>query len=386
MSAKKNILFVTTYNPYLQRTGAHQRTYHIFEALKQISNVDTLFFNLYDKDIIIEDKNIFTYNINSNNSLITKFISCMKFYTQQIITPTHKKCKKIFKETIQKKKYDLILFRYLSTAVLCGVKDYKNIVIDIDDIPWHNYYRMAQNPTYFWLKRCYFQYKYKGIKKQSLKIMSSCKLYYTANPKDCLTANSHCLPNIPSIFENKDYIPNPNKNILFVGLMGFPPNYQGVDYFIKHIWNSINKKHPDVSFYIAGKGVPEQLKTSWEASPNIHVLGYVDDLKTLYKKCFIVVSPIYSGAGTNIKVLEALAMKKVCIVSQFAFKGFECHFTHKKNILIAKSDSQFIQLLDEVLNNPNDYINTAIKGYQSVTNNYTSEKIQSIIQQTLLSL
>lgn len=384
MSNKKNILFITTYNPYLQKTGAHQRTHHIFEALRQYGNVDTLFFNLYDQDTIVEDKSINNHIIDLRNDLISKISSCINFFNQNIINPTNKKCKQLYNDTIQRKHYDFIVFRYLPTAVMCGVKDYSNVIIDIDDIPWHNYYRMAQNPTYPWIQRIYFQFKYKGIKKQSLKIMSDCKLYYTANPQDCLTSNSHYLPNIPSHIEEINYIPTPNKNILFVGFMAFPPNYQGVDYFIKNVWNKIIEKHSDASFYIAGKGTPEYLKSEWEKYPNTHVLGYVDDLKALYEKCFIVVSPIYSGAGTNIKVLEALAMKKVCVISQFAFKGFEQHFTHGEEILIAKSNNEYIQLLDNVLNNLDKYTSIAIKGFQLILSNYTINNIQVIIKQTLL--
>lgn len=386
MSDKENILFVTTYNPYLLKTGAHQRTHHLFEALKLYGNVDVLLLNLFDHDTIVEDKNIYNYNIDFKEDFCSKINSCINFFNQNIIGQTNQRCKQLYNDTIKKRNYNLIIFRYLSTAVLCGVTDYRNIIIDIDDIPWHNYYRMASNPCYSWLKRLYFKFKYKGIKKQSLKIMNSCKLYYTANPQDSIIApNSYCLPNIPALFEEANYSPNPNKNILFVGFMAFPPNYQGVDHFIKNIWNKIINKHPSASFYIAGKGTPEYLKAEWEKYPNTHVLGYVDDLKALYEKCFIVVSPIYSGAGTNIKVLEALAMKKVCVISEFAFKGFNHNFTHEKEILIAQSDTEYIQLLDKVLNQPENFTAIAMQGYQSILKHYTINSIQAIIKQTLFS-
>lgn len=385
MSDKKTILFVTPYNPYLKRTGAHQRTHHLFEALKLYGNVDTLFFNLYDQDIPLKDKNVFVYNIQVMNTILSKLKSCFQFHTPNIIIPKNQECCKIYNQIIGKKHYDLIIFRYLTTAVMCGIKNFTDIVIDIDDIPWHNYYRMSQNPIYPWIKRIYFKLKYKGIKNQSLQIMSSCKLYYTANPEDCLTNNAYYLPNIPTIFETETYTPIPNKNILFVGFMAFPPNYQGVNHFIQNIWPNIIKKYPDASFYIAGKGTPEYLKIAWKKYLNVHVLGYVEDLKTLYEKCFIVVSPIYSGAGTNIKVLEALAMKKVCIISQFAFKGFNKNFIHKKDILIAQSDNEFIQLLEGVLHQPTSYVSIAMQGYQSIIKNYTTKNIQALIKNTLFT-
>ena len=385
MFDKKNILFVTTYNPYLLRTGAHQRTHHLFEALKTWGNVDTLFFNLYDKDVAVRDVNIFAYDINIDYGLFSKALNCMWVNSPTIIAPLNKKCSCIYKETVARKDYAIIVFRYLPTAVMCGVKNYKNIVIDLDDIPWHNYYRMAQIQSYSWLKRLYFYIKSWGIKRQSFRIMSNCKLYYTANLQDSLTPNARYLPNIPAIFEEKDYLPTCNNNILFVGFMGFPPNYQGVDHFIRNIWNNVVSKYPDASFFIAGKGTPEDLKRLWESYPNVHVLGYIGDLKELYRKCFIVVSPIYSGAGTNIKVLEALSMKKACIISKFAFKGFGDHFIHGIDLLVAESDHDYIQLLDSVLANIEKLVPIASHGYTSVLKNYTFESVRSIIKQTLFS-
>lgn len=383
MSDKKNILLITTYNPFLLRTGGHQRTHHLFNALTSVGNVDVLFFNRFDKDITIKQKNVFVYEIQSEETYLTKLKSCIQFFSSGIIMPTDKRCRNIYEQIISQKHYDIKIFRYLPTALMCGVKNFKDIIIDVDDIPWHNYYKMSLNPSYSWIRRLYFRFKYEGIKTQSLKIMSSCKLYYTANPNDCLTPNAKYLPNIPAIYENTLYQPNINKNILFVGFMNYPPNYQGIDHFIREIWSKVSIKHTKANLYIAGKGLPAFLESNWKSYQNVHILGYVDNLKELYENCAIAISPIYSGSGTNIKVLEALAMKKICIISNFAFKGFESKFVPDRDILIAFSDESYVNLLNSVLDNPQKYTSFAINGYQSVMNNFTISNIQKIIKQTL---
>ena len=379
----KNILFITTFNPYLQVNGAYQRTHHLFNALKQYGNVDILFFNTNNERIKTEDSNMFTYDIKLKCTLQTRISSYIHFYTPAIIMTTDSQCHRIYKKTIQQKKYDLIVCRYIYTAIMCGIKNYSNVVIDVDDLPWYHHFHNSKNHAYSWIRRLFFLFKYKAIKMQSLKIMSKCKLCYTANPQDCLTSNTLYLPNIPSIFANENYLPQSNKNILFVGFMGYPPNYQGIDHFIQNIWNKVYPYHTDSSFYIVGKGTPQTLKVKWEKNPNIHVLGYVDNLEDLYKKCCIAVVPIYNGAGTNIKVLEALAMKKICVASQFATKGFDQHFSHGKDILIAKSDNEYIQYLIEVLNTPEKFISIATQGYYSILNHYTKDNILTIIKKTL---
>lgn len=154
----KNILFVTTYNPYVQKTGAHQRTRHLFNALKQTAHVDVLFFNLYDKDVPVTDSHVFMYDVDLEAGALSKLKGCVPF-GQHVIALKNGRCSRIYREVIQRRKYDVVVFRYLATAVMCGVEDYADIVIDIDDIPWHNYHKMAENPSYSWIKRGYFGYK-----------------------------------------------------------------------------------------------------------------------------------------------------------------------------------------------------------------------------------
>ena len=106
--------------------------------------------------------------------------------------------------------------------------------------------------------------------------------------------------------------------------------------------------------------------------------------KEMYRKCSVVVSPVYSGAGTNIKVLEALAMKKICILSDFAFKGFDVHLTDGVDLLVARSDSDYTALLDKVLSDVSACMNLAVHGYVSIRKNYTSRAVVSVIKDSLL--
>lgn len=194
----------------MQKTGAHQRTRHLFNALKQTAHVDVLFFNLYDKDVPVTDSHVFMYDVDLEAGTLSKLKGCVPF-GQHVIALKNGRCSRIYREMIQRRKYDVVVFRYLATAVMCGVEDYADVVIDIDDIPWHNYHKMAENPSYSWIKRVYFGYKSWGIKRVASRIMKRCRLYYTANPQDCLTDNSRYLPNIPAILESQDYVSGCNK-------------------------------------------------------------------------------------------------------------------------------------------------------------------------------
>jgi glycosyltransferase involved in cell wall biosynthesis len=86
------------------------------------------------------------------------------------------------------------------------------------------------------------------------------------------------------------------------------------------------------------------------AGRNLPLNGFVPDIINLYSKSQVVVAPIYHGAGTNIKVLEAMKMKKATVISSFAARGFIGFLQDYENILIAQNDVDFSQKVVLALN------------------------------------
>ena len=132
--------------------------------------------------------------------------------------------------------------------------------------------------------------------------------------------------------------------------MSWPANYNGMDSFISHCWNKVLASVPDANLLIAGKGLPNELKTKWESYHNIEYLGYVESLYDFYSMGNIVVCPIYSGAGTNIKVIEAMAMGKACAISSHSTRGYEDILFQGENAFIAEDYADFANKLIDLLN------------------------------------
>src|SRR5690606_8383517 len=57
------------------------------------------------------------------------------------------------------------------------------------------------------------------------------------------------------------------------------------------------------------------------AGPDITVTGFVKDLAAVYNQASLVVSPLRFGAGTQNKVIEAMAMGIPVVCSHVGFKG-----------------------------------------------------------------
>ena len=107
--------------------------------------------------------------------------------------------------------------------------------------------------------------------------------------------------------------------LLFTGNMDYAPNVDAVQYFVRDIFPLILKKHPGTQFIIAGQRPVK--KVLQLASEQVKVTGFIPNLAEIYNQASVVVAPLRFGAGTQNKVLEAMAMGIPVVCSHIGFKG-----------------------------------------------------------------
>ncbi len=110
-----------------------------------------------------------------------------------------------------------------------------------------------------------------------------------------------------------------NHTLLFTGNMDYAPNVDAVVYFVKEILPKVWEKFPAVKFIIAGQRPIG--KVTELASEKVIITGFVKDLAEVYNEASVVVAPLRFGAGTQNKVLEAMAMAVPVVCSNIGFKG-----------------------------------------------------------------
>jgi len=127
-------------------------------------------------------------------------------------------------------------------------------------------------------------------------------------------------------YEGHDY--TLANTLLFTGNMDYAPNVDAVTYFVKEMWPQILKINPNTKFIIAGQRPIESVKKL--ESNSIKVTGFVEDISDLYRKSTILIAPLRFGAGTQNKVLEAMAMGVPVVCTHIGFEGLQIEYSSQK--------------------------------------------------------
>jgi sugar transferase (PEP-CTERM/EpsH1 system associated) len=170
-------------------------------------------------------------------------------------------------------------------------------------------------------------------------------------------------------------------DIVFTGNMGYPPNVNGVEFLVKQILPIVRRNKPEIKVLIAGAN-PDR-KVIAVKSKNVHVTGWVEDIRDCYAKARIFIAPMQIGTGLQNKILEAMAMKIPCISSHLANNALNAK--SGKEIKIGDSPEEYAQHIIYLLDNKDKAEEIALNGYNFVLNNYNWEKATEKLEELMLN-
>lgn len=124
--------------------------------------------------------------------------------------------------------------------------------------------------------------------------------------------------------KEKDFISYPEDkeklSLLYIARLDWPPNRDGLKWFLEHVWPKILASKKDIKLDIIGSGESSWLK-NYSNMSNVKVHGLVESLDCYYENSHAVISPIFYGSGTRVKVLEAASYGRCCISTKMAMEG-----------------------------------------------------------------
>lgn len=325
------ILLVTPVSPFATSSGAEQRSKLILSALCNLGQVDVLQLRQDEQAHVSKDIQ------NGQTSVLAQVQATSSPFTryQPKVTLTHD-----IERTLGCKisDYQLIVGRYVWPVCQLVIPSHVPVIVDLDDFR----YRYSGQTPWSWalIKEQLAKSLAHRLVRKQLRRFSGAFTVSEQDGREVSGLPTAFLPNVP-MHAQAHPTPVPNsKNVVFVGSLWYGPNVDGINWFLANVWPKIRAQEPSATLILAGAAT-QGVRDKWETHASVAAPGFAPDLAALYQQANLVVVPIHSGGGTNIKVLEALAFGRPCLVSSLVAAAFGRQLTDTKEILVATSANDF---------------------------------------------
>lgn len=134
------------------------------------------------------------------------------------------------------------------------------------------------------------------------------------------------------------------RRLLFIGSFAHRPNVLAIEFFLRDVWPRLN----DVTLHVIA-GLRHQ--KFWDLRhPGVEVEGFVSDVRPAYRRAAVVIAPLIASAGTNIKILEAMAMGKAIVSTEAGIHGLE--LARGEDVMVADDAGAMAEAITRLLENP----------------------------------
>ena len=144
--------------------------------------------------------------------------------------------------------------------------------------------------------------------------------------------------------------------ILYVGSFRHFPNVVAFERLCNEIMPRVWQTHGNARLRVIAGTEPEKYwsrfmgrRSFGHLDSRIRIHGFVEDLRPFYRKACVVVAPLAISAGTNIKVLEAMACGKALVATSVGCKGL--NLTDGHDIIVRDDWTEFAQSVSDLLTN-----------------------------------
>lgn len=159
--------------------------------------------------------------------------------------------------------------------------------------------------------------------------------------------------------------------LLFVGTLGYPPNNEGLLWFLDQVLPRVRRRQ-FCRLVIIGNS-PYPILRAAARRHGVNILQGVEDLEPHYRSASAVIAPMRSGGGTRIKLLEAASFGVPSIATPAAAAGL--YPKARPWGWVAQDPGQFASACVEALRNANLGAARAARGRADVSRNFDRAKV-----------
>jgi len=137
--------------------------------------------------------------------------------------------------------------------------------------------------------------------------------------------------------------------LVFVGVMDYYPNVEGIAWFSRAILPEVQRRVPGTRLAIVGAHPTAEVR-ALARLPGVEVTGFVDDPRTHLSRAAVSVAPLRIARGIQNKVLEAMAMGLPVVGTRSATQGVEG--LPERDYLVAESAEEQAAAICGLLREP----------------------------------
>jgi glycosyltransferase involved in cell wall biosynthesis len=174
----------------------------------------------------------------------------------------------------------------------------------------------------------------------------------------------------------KTEAPIAGMNVLFVGGMHWPPNADGVRWFVREVWPAVRASAPQAEFWAIGKQPPVEIAAAEQIqAQGWHATGYVEEVEAHWQAASVFVVPLRAGGGMRVKILDAWQRGLPVVSTTVGAEGLRV--SDGDNVLLADTPAAFAQATVRVLTDSALAGRLAEAGYATLKRHYDWRTVYS---------
>ncbi len=367
MGERIKVLVVTYGTPYPPNSGVRIRD---FNLLRQISRSVTLYLCILATESSIPDLSElgkFCAKIiripESPRTLLQTFMNSIRFWASGHPIASHKffypELALAIRSIVDEEKIDVVQIEHsflaaYRSAIPEGARC--KTILSLHNVGSRQYLRMAKMRT---LGMGKISYHLKSLLIRRLEARSAAEFdhYLVVSAEEARLFEGAVPTGKLSVVENgvdcakiQPLAESPiGHNLLFVGVIGYPPNADAILYFFRSIMPLIRRTVPDVRLTVVGHAPPPEV-CRLALSDGVIVTGVVEDLVPYYARAGVCVVPLRAGGGTRLKILEAMGFGRPVVTTSIGCEGLEV--VDGEHLLVGDTPEAFAQNVVRLLREP----------------------------------
>lgn len=395
---KKTLIICPDY-PLPENNGSNIRTMNFVRFFMQFGPVDIAYCRTLlkaEKSNSIFRNKYFLKPVNRSKGLkrqlINSVISGVPIPLKNITTESQN----FLLSLIIENDYDYIVVRYVnicSCLFRLTEKYRQKIILDVDDILSGTLYEAKFGSINKIFKKYAMNVNRRFLAKYEKKCLKlGTPLFCSEEDQQELEKSEDMNESfvVPNIFIDKSFDHysfgdgfTKGNILLFVGVLSYRPNYEGLTWFINTIFPHFKIEYPDGKLIVVGRTPAVPLKKMCEDSEGVDLHTDVPDVKEFYKQCRGAIIPLLAGSGTRIKILETIRANRPVISTPKGAEGLDVK--NDRDILIFETANEFLCCYKKI-NKKEKYHSLVQNARYTVSSKYSEKKFNDVMERVIGSI